>query len=221
MQLRSRAALLSLVLLALVSAGCRNARQPLRGVDAPKLDRKYTTFSWIEEGDLVTFLVNTRATRYREGHAYIPLEISVANTGFRQLTLTRESFTLVDQDGNRYPVASPEELLQGYEFLTMDFQLAELTPIVSANKFAAFARYPSNFSPQRFFDPRDTVGASPNLSTFEGRIVRDVVAIPKFGYIVDTIYFPEPPGGVLESNFELFLDSPELENPVFVKFRVE
>ena len=36
------------------------------------------------------------------------------------MTLTRESFTLVDSDGNRYPVAGPKELLQSYEFLDFD-----------------------------------------------------------------------------------------------------
>ena len=74
------------------------------------------------------------------------------------------------------------------------------------NKFAAYQQYPSNFSPDQDW----------------GRlqIVRDLVSLPKFGYMVDFIYFPEPPGGISGQRFELFLDSPSLEEPVFVKFEV-
>ncbi|NIM01294.1 MAG: hypothetical protein GTN89_12530, partial [Acidobacteria bacterium] len=52
---------------------------------------------------LMTLIVDTRATRYREQSPYIPLEIAIANNGLRQIALTRESFTLIDEAGNRYP----------------------------------------------------------------------------------------------------------------------
>ena len=80
-------------------------------VSAPRsasdLDRKLSTFAWIEDGKLVTFIVNTQPTRYREGEAYMPLEICVANRGVRNLTISRESFVLMDVEGNRYPAAGP------------------------------------------------------------------------------------------------------------------
>ena len=200
-------AVLSICALALLAA-CA-ARQQIRGQETSGLDRKLSTFAYIEEGDLLTLIVDTKATRYREKNAYFPLEIEVANNGLRQLALTRESFTLIDEAGNRYPAASPKELIENYEFLDLDRdQLAELEGIVF-NKFAAFQRYSSRFSPTR----NSTFGRSD--------IVRDLVSLPKFGYLLDFIYFPAPKDGLLGKRFDLFLSSQQLEEPVFVKFEVK
>lgn len=188
-----------------LTVGC--ARQPIRGQEVSGLDRKLSTFAFIEQGELVTLIVGTRPTRYRLEAPYVPLEVAVANHGMRTLTLTRESFTLVDEEGNRYPLATPSELLETYEFLDMDRELAELEGIVF-NKFAANQRYPSNFSPRRTFDAdrRD--------------VVLDRVALPRHGYLIDYLYFPRPPGELEGEELELFLDAPELEDPVFVRFTV-
>jgi len=202
-----RSCLVVLALSLILLPGCP-VRQPLRGQPVDGLDRKLSTFAWIEDGDLVTFIVDTKATRYREDTAYIPLEIAVANNGVRQITLTRESFTLVDEAGNRYPAAGPRELMESYEFLDLDRDaLAELDGIVF-NKFAAYQRYASKFSPNR----EAPFGSS--------NVVQDRVVLPKFGYLIDRIYFPAPSTGVLQHKFELFLAAPELEDPVFVKFMV-
>jgi len=193
-------------LLALAACG---ARQPIRGQETSGLDRKLSTFAYIEQGDLMTLIVDTKATRYREKTAYIPLELAIANNSLRQLSLTRESFTLLDEEGNRYPAVSPRELIEGYEFLDLDRQqLAELQSIIF-NKFATFTRYPSKFSPTR----QASFGAD--------SLVRDHVALPKFGYLLDFIYFPAPQTGLLGHKFELFVTAPELEDPVFVRFEVK
>jgi hypothetical protein len=191
--------------MALAAGVCACAgRREVRGLEVAGLDRKLSTFAYIEQGDLVTFIVDTRPTRYRAGQPYIPIEICVANNGVKRLTLTRESFTLVDEERNRYPAAEPRELMQRYEFLDFDRSLNELQSIVF-NKFAAYTRYDSNFSPTR-------------TST---RLVRDVVTLPRFGYIIDYLYFPSPRTGITDRTFELFLESPELVDPVFVKFMVK
>jgi hypothetical protein len=198
------------VLLGLLATlvGCAGL-QPIRGQETSGLDRKLSTFAYIEEGDLLTLIVDTKATRYREKTAYFPLEIAIANNGLRQLALTRESFTLIDEAGNRYPAASPKELIEGYEFLDLDRDsLAELEGIIF-NKFAAFARYPSMFSPTR------------NFSVARSNIVRDMVSLPKYGYLLDFIYFPAPKEGLVGKRFDLFIDSAQLEDPVFVKFEVK
>jgi hypothetical protein len=198
-----------LAMFALVLFASCGARQPLQGQETTGLDRKLSTFAYIEDGDLLTLIVDTKATRYREETAYFPLEIAIANNGLRQIVLTRESFTLIDEAGNRYPAASPKELIEGYEFLDLDRdQLAELPGIIF-NKFAAFQQYPSMFSPTRNY----TFGRS--------NIVRDMVSLPKFGYLLDFIYFPAPKDGLLGKRFDLFLDSAQLEDPVFVKFEVK
>jgi hypothetical protein len=193
-----------LVVLALVGAGSCATRQPLRGQESKGLDRKLSTFAYIEDGDLVTLVVDTWSARDRDPQGFMPLEIAVANRGVRSLTLSRESFTLIDGQGNRYPMAGPSELIAGYEFLDFDRNLSEL-PGILYNKFAAFTRYESNFSPERGV----------------GQLVLDRIHVPRYGYIMDFIYFPKPASGILDQQFELFLDTPELEDPVFVRFEVK
>ncbi len=202
---------LALVLLLVSALGwlaCAERRQT-RARELAGLDRTLSTFAFIEEGNLVSLVVDTRATRYREKAGYIPLEIAIANLGVKQMTLTRESFTLHDSQGNKYACAGPKELMEKYEFLDLDRTLEELYSVVF-NRYAALTRYPCKFSPTR---------AAPT-NPFESGLVRDQVVIPKFGYLVDFIYFPTPGTGVLKQRFELFVTAPELPDPVFVKFAV-
>ena len=178
-------------------------RVPVADRKADDLDFKLSKHAWMEEGKLVTLIVDTLATRDRGTEPYVPLEIVVANSGVRALTLSRESFTLVDDQGQRHPAAGTRELLERYDYLDQDRAIAELPGIVT-NRFATYRFYPNNFSPSRE-DPR---------------IVRDQLTLPKFGWMHDILYFPTPEGGVMGKRLELFLDAPELENPVFVKFEV-
>ena len=210
---RQPAAAVAVLLPALALLSCAG-HQPMRGQQADDLDRKLSYYAFIEDGELITFIVDTRATRYREKSQYIPLEICIANRGLRSLSLTRESFTLIDEEGNRYPAASPRELMHSYEFLDLDRDaLAELEGIIF-NRFAAFTRYPSKFSPTRVSNPGRPLSGHSEL-------VRDRVSLPKFGYLLDFIYFPQPVTGLKGRKFEIFLDSPDLEDPVFVKFLVK
>ena len=202
--------LAAIVLATLVSC---SARQPIVGQETTQLDRKFSTFAWIEQGELVTFIVDTHAARYRDNSAFIPIEIAVANTGVKTLVLTRESFALIDEQGNRYPAAAPRELIEGYDFLDLDRdQLAELEGLVGS-KFAAYTRYNSKFSPTRSSDMDLVPGGT--------KTVRDMVSLPRFGYILDYLYFPKPTTGIKGHRFELFLESQSLPQPVFVKFKVE
>lgn len=185
------------------------SRQPMTGQIAADVDRKLSTFAYIEEGKLVTFIVDTRPTRYREAEKYIPVEIAIANHGVRQLSLTRESFTLADENGNRYPCASPKELLNNYDFLDLDRNLAELNEIVF-NRFAAMTSYPSKFSPTR----------RPSRPG-ESSVVTESVQLPRFGYLMDMLYFPIPTTGLKGHKFELAMTAPELTDAIFVKFEVK
>ena len=199
---------LCLAVVLVLAASCAT-KQPMTGQEVTGLDRKLSTFAYIEEGKLATFIVDTRATRYRGKDLYIPVEIAIANRGVKVLTLTRESFTLVDENGNRYPCASPKELLEHYDFLDLDRDLEELNEIVF-NRFGAMTRYPCNFSPTHFA-ARDG----------QSRVVIDRVQIPQYGYVLDMIYFPMPATGLRGHPFELTLTAPELTDPIFVKFEVK
>jgi len=192
----------------LLAASCAT-RQPMTGQAAADVDRKLSTFAFIEEGKLATFIVDTRPTRYREGERYVPVEVAIANRGVARLSLTRESFTLADENGNRYPCASPKELLANYDFLDLDRNLAELDEIVF-NRFGAMTPYPSKFSPTR---RPSRVG--------ESTVIMDSVQLPRYGYMLDMLYFPMPTTGLKGHKFELAMTAPELTDPIFVKFEVK
>jgi hypothetical protein len=208
---RKITAVVLLAVLTGVLAGCA-AKQPIEGRKADDLDPTLSPFSYIEEGKLITFVVGTQAARYREKTEFMPVEISIANTGVRNLVLTRESFELIDEEGNRYPLARPQELFEGYDFLDLDREALAVLPGVLAGRFAAFQPYGSKFSPTR---------STVSDLTGVGSIVRDAVSVPKFGYIWDFLYFPRPVTGIKGHRFELFLESPSLPDPVFVKFEVK
>ena len=53
------------------------------------------------------------------------------------------------------------------------------------------------------------------------KTVRDMVSLPRYGYILDYLYFPTPTTGIKGHRFKLFLESQSLPQPNFVKFKVE
>ncbi|MBD3868451.1 MAG: hypothetical protein IFK94_10045 [Acidobacteria bacterium] len=208
MNIRTTGIRICLVTTLLLLAACAG-RGDLRGQPSTGLDRKLSTYAYIEDGDLLDLIVGTRPTRYRDDSDFMPIEIAIANRRLKQLTLSRESFVLIDEEGNRYPCAGPEELLEGYEFLDWDREpsVSELYALIDT-KYAAFTRYPSKFSPTR------------QVTSSRYGVVLNRVALPKFGYLMDMLYFPAPSTGIKGHKFELFVSAPELQDPVFIKFEV-
>lgn len=190
-------------LIALIAMfGACSTRTPST-LDTTDLDPTLTAFSYIEEGKLVTFIVDARVAQIHNRSTYFPLEVSVANRGLKNLTLTRESFVLIDQDGNRYHAATPRDLIESYQYLDVDREQAELAGIVDS-RFANFTLYPATFSPTRE----------------AGGVVQERVTLPKWGYMIDMIYFPVPQDGLLERRYELHMESPDLPHAIFVKFAI-
>ena len=54
-----------------------------------------------------------------------------------------------------------------------------------------------------------------------GGIRTEFVQLHRYSWLHDFLYFPHPTTGVVGRRFELWLDTEELEDPVFVKFKVE
>jgi hypothetical protein len=198
---------LSTVLLALSCSmlGCAPTLQRQSAiVAAGNLDAKLASTTWIADGEQVALVVSTKATRFRLGLAYVPIEVAVVNRGLKSLSLTRESFSLVDGQGARYPLAGRKELGEGYH-ASVDVdrrKFSEAAPIVTG-KYQSFSRVPSNFSPG-----------------FDNAIALDRVFLPRYSYLLDFLYFPTPGGYAPGAPLELQVTAPELENPIFVRFTV-
>jgi hypothetical protein len=197
---------------ALLAAACGPplSNLPREGDLHPRLSR----YAYIEEGRLVSLVVDTTATRRREGVEFVPVGIGLANIGLKKLSLTRESFTLVDDEGNRYSMATVPEVRTLGSTLLYDWSLSENFFFgVCASRFGSWPEVESVFYPL----PVPTSGSLRGSRS----IVREELTLSRYSWTVDVIYFPAPEGQLLGRRYELWLDAEELPEPVFVKFRVK
>jgi hypothetical protein len=167
-----------------------------------QLDRKFSLTSYIEEGTQVALIVGVRPAGIVKDQGYVPFEIGVANKGLEELTITPESFVLIDDQGNRYPAVSAEELYREYRRVDVDRRLGEIFQVM-LGKFQTYSIIQSNFTP-----------------SFDAPTLVPTAHLPRYSMIYDLLYFPEPEDGVRGRRFELFMSAPELEDPVFVQFQV-
>jgi hypothetical protein len=195
---------LGLALIAALASSCVPAMSTQsETVAGGNLDEKLAHSTWIADGD-VTLIASSRATRFRLKQAYVPVEIAIVNRGMKSLSLTRESFSLVDVRGNRYPAVGGKELERSYKgSVDLDRErFTEAAPIVFG-KYTSYSRVPSNFSPG-----------------FDNSIALDHVFLPRYSYIVDFIYFPSPAGYTIGEPLEVRVSAPELPDPVFIRFTI-
>jgi hypothetical protein len=206
--------LLLLASLVATAAGCAAWRSLKRLPQEEGLNPRLTRYTYLEEGKLVSLAVDVQATLRRGDTDYVPLAVGVGNLGLETLTVTRESFTLVSPEGRRYGLASLQEVKKEFGAL-MQYDLRLSTDFVGvfANNMDPFPRERSVFYPT----------TSPATSTTWGQrnLLINRVQLYENSWLVDVLYFPKPEGGWLGERFELWLDTEELEEPVFVKFAVK
>jgi len=198
--------LIAVALVLLATIACTtlkgNGKDWKRGEDG--LDHRLSRFSYIEEGKLVGLAVDGQAARYREETPFFPLQVAVANKGLTRLTVKRESFWLIDEEGNRYPLATLGELRDAYGQVRVDRRFAENFVGVLLSRWPNYTDMPSNLFPEE-----------------GGGIRTEFVELHKFAWFADFLYFPHPKTGVVGHRFELWMDAEELEDPVFVKFKID
>ncbi len=158
--------------------------------------------TYYEEGSQAAVVVGVRPALSRRDRPYIPVEVAVVNKGLAALTLTAESFLLVDTDGRSFPTVTAQELSRGYGSTDVDRRLGEIEPIVQ-NRYQTFERVPSNFTPG-----------------FDTPIGRDRVTLHRFSYLVDMVYFPNPAVPTPAAPYDLLVRAPELQDPLVVRFIV-
>lgn len=203
--------LYSWTVVALVSAGAACSRNiPASDASPVGLSYKISTYAYAEYGEEITLIVGTRAAGHRASAAYMPVEIGVAYRGDGALRLTRESFVLLDDEGNRYRMTEPRELLERYDFLGMDRSaLAEL-PTVARTSFGAYRYYPHKFTPTR----------STSIET-RSDLTSNAIELPHFFYMTDFIYFPQPSTGIDGHRFTLLLEPEGQAEKLAVDFAVK
>lgn len=170
--------------------------------DTAGLHPKLSDTAYIEKGDLLTMIVDTGIAYGRPDQEIFALEIGIANLGMESLTLTRESFTLVDGTGRQYAPIQKSELTEMNYNRRTDLRLARLLPILQA-RWLSYSPLRSNFSPGFAFP-------------FE----REEVYLNRYTWIYDTLYFPNQFESVRGKRFALLLSAPELYGDIVLNFRV-
>lgn len=175
------------------------------------LNPRLTRFAYIEEGRLVALAVDTAPTRYREKEPYVPFGVGLANFRLPTLHLTRESFTLVDDAGHRYSLPAVKEVRKAINTFRYDLDR-------SLDFFRRFDNRNLALDPIGFvFFPFQNPPAE--LRSFG--TVRDEGELPRNHFMLTLLYFPHPEGELLGRRYELWLDSSDLDEPFFVRFKVE
>ena len=201
---------LALGLALLAAAGCASGFNDLP--QEPGFSPRLTRFTYLEEGKLVSLAADTEATLQREKQKFIPVGIGIANLGLgKPLTLSRESFTLVDDQGKKYSLATVQEARSLAGLQTYDLKLEQTFVEVLNNRFTTMMNVPMAFFPVQSTEPQYA----------RRGIVRDRVELPIRSWAWDVLYFPHPEGKLKGRKYELWLDAPELEEPIFVRFAVK
>jgi hypothetical protein len=194
-----------LVAVILLATGCVMSRStaPATSPSAPVASPTLAPSIFYEEGDLVFLGVNVHITRFSLDADLLPVEIAIANKGIEQLSVSPEHITLRSPDGDAWPMASEEE--SAGSSLRSEFD-RRLMPVPFAD--AVKLRFPNYRSVPSTFGLRGG-----------NRSMTRTVEMRKNSWTLTQIWFPNPGGELKGKLYEVWLDSPELPEPVFTTVR--
>ncbi len=206
------AAVAGLIALMALSTGCASVGGALPQEEG--LHPRLTRYTYLERGRLVALAADVSAAIQRENKPFIPIGIGVANIGLPSLTIDRESLTLVDEAGRRYPMAGIREVRAALGgLMKYDLRFSHTFVDVFGSSYSGWHRIPSVFFPLQ-----DIEGDPVFLRR---SVVRDHLNLPRATWMVDVIYFPHPEGEIIGHRFELWMKAEELEEPILVKFAIK
>jgi len=174
---------------------------PLENVPSPTMTRGVH----FEEGNLVFFAVNVELARFRLEEDLLPLEIAVANKGLTKLTVSPEGITLraIGEGGQAWPVAQPEEsasqnLRSSFDRKLMPVSFEEVVRL----RFPIYTYVPSTFGLR---------GGNKSMSR--------TAEMARRTWTMAQVWFPNPGGELKGKLFEVWLEAPELDDPVFTTIK--
>ncbi len=166
------------------------------------LHEKLNNSAYIEDGDMLALIVDTRIARLRAERPMIPFEIGVANRGLDGLTVRLESFELVDEEGRSYPAVRGAEVKEEYGSVDVDRRLLSLLPQMRA-RFDSYELIPSRLT-----------------TSFSNPIEVEQVYLPRFAMMNELVYFPTPESGVKGKQFSMLFSAEELDEQIVLRFRI-
>jgi len=189
--------LLLLALLLIVSSDSAAFAAP------PETSKSFSFATYKERDDRTIVLVSTLTAAVFERAPFVPLQVAVGVRGRGPtLTVSAESFELIDRDGQHYPMPSYDELLAAGNLLERVELVRNQNPIVIGQQFANSTPVASGFFP------------APGT-----RILIPRVYMPRETFFNTLIYFPTPDGG-LEGVLTLRFQAEGLPEPIDVRVEV-
>jgi hypothetical protein len=185
--------------------GCASSRsappQDVSPVQAPSPTLAPSIF--YEEGNLVFLGVNAHLARFHLDKELIPFEIAIANRGLHTLTVTPERITLRTAAGQRFPVAQPEEstgssLRSSFDRKLMPVPFDEILEL----RFSTYQFVPL------------TTGLRGGNQT-----ISRTVKMARNSWTMAQVWFPHPGEEMKGKVYEIWLEAPELTDPVFTTIR--
>jgi hypothetical protein len=134
----------------------------------------------------------------------VPIFVQVSNKSKTGWVVTRESFTLEDSLGRRYPLAPAREVSENYPRLDMDRRLFRRNQQFTATAVTLLTYISSDFFP------------SPSRRS----LLVDHVSLPPRTYMEDVLYFPIPETGLNGVPLRLLFKVKEIAEPIHVVFEV-
>ena len=191
---------------------------------APDLSRKLAQFVYIEEGTDLIFTVGVRAAALREGEPFFPLEVSLTNKEKKTTwKVSRESFVLFDEDGQRYEMPTQPELQEGYHKRTPDTRLFTARSF-TAGKHEGYRQVESNFFPDPVVGVLRTADTSSGPEGVASRSTSltpiETVELTYRSFLEDVLYFPRPAGELIGQRLSLEFRAAGLEEPARIAFRI-
>jgi hypothetical protein len=165
---------------------------------------KLSPYNYKEEGLLARIVVGVEGARFIREEPYVPIFVQVSNKSKTGWVVTRESFTLEDSLGRRYPLAPAREVSENYPRLDMDRRLFRRNQQFTATAVTLLTYISSDFFP------------SPSRRS----LLVDHVSLPPHTYMEDVLYFPIPETGLNGVPLRLLFKVKEIAEPIHVVFEV-
>jgi hypothetical protein len=171
--------------------------------EEPETSKSFAFATYKERVGPMTLLVGSFPAALASEERFIPLQVAVGIRGKDpHLTVSPESFTLIDQDGAAYPLASYREVTANQWLTDYVRQIDAAYPLVTGEQFANSERLQS-----RFFPP---LGSRPRIER---------VHLVRSSYFEDLIYFPRPDLG-LRGVLTLRFQADGMAEPIDVRFEI-
>ena len=221
---RRAAGAMAVFLISVACTSVRPAPTQSAGETAPEVSRKLAQFVYIEEGTDLIFTVGVRVAALREGEPFFPLEVSITNKQKKTTwRVSRESFVLFDEQGNRYEMPDYPELLASYKKRTLDTRFFEARSFTSG-KHEGYRQVESNFFPDPVLGVTRSTDTSSGLDAVASRSTSltplETVEITYRSFLEDVLYFPHPAGELIGQRFSLEFRATDLEEPARIAFRI-